>query len=82
MIRLPAPALHSRRDKKLPAPILQPRRGFNPKYLTLRRIQQTSSPPPGLRLCRELLAQTALAQFVASEYLAGSGRGASDSELL
>ena len=51
----------------------------HPNYLTAATDQQTIV--AGLRLCRELLAQTALAQFVASEYLPGSAVQ-SDAELL
>src|SRR5437764_944173 len=51
----------------------------HPNYLTAETDQQTIV--AGLRLCRELLAQTALAQFVASEYLPGSAVQ-SDAELL
>src|SRR5436309_2442643 len=51
----------------------------HPNYLTAATDQQTIV--AGLRLCRELLAQTVLAQFVASEYLPGSAVQ-SDAELL
>jgi len=51
----------------------------HPNYLTAETDQQTIV--AGLRLCRQLLAQAALAQFVASEYLPGSSVQ-SDAELL
>ena len=50
-----------------------------PNYLTAENDQRTIV--AGLRLCRELLAQPALAQFIASEYLPGSAVQ-SDAELL
>jgi choline dehydrogenase len=50
-----------------------------PNYLTAENDQRTIV--AGLRLCRELLAQPALAQFVASEYLPGVAVQ-SDTELL
>jgi choline dehydrogenase-like flavoprotein len=51
----------------------------HPNYLTAETDQQTIV--AGLRLCRQLLAQAALAQFVASEYLPGAAVQ-SDAELL
>jgi choline dehydrogenase len=50
-----------------------------PNYLTAENDQRTIV--AGLRLCRELLAQPALAQFIASEYLPGVAVQ-SDTELL
>jgi choline dehydrogenase len=69
----------SRGDIKLRSADPSAAPAVHPNYLTAETDQQTIV--AGLRLCRQLLAQAALAQFVASEYLPGSSVQ-SDAELL